>query len=400
MVQNSDKLCLVDVFVDTNIIFSKSACYLISKSVVDFVDEMKGIEGLRLNWSMADMVINERRYQMNRAAHEITKHAETFERLTGSQLNFNENTINIGIESIINQAIKEMGIQLLVPNYSEISLEEIAQKSAGRLLPFEHVEKNEKGFRDAIIGETFLQHYQASKENSSLFAFVTRDAALRKWIKDLKLDNVRPLEDLGQLESLINILLSEQSEETIKSVLPTAQKLFFQSDSESGLYRTADIRNKILTNYASELNDKLSTYSFTDRRTNGTWYISPPIFKKRDRNTITWISPLEIGFEIIEEQIQIPNTSSTEINVLSQLYKNDYPATANLTASEYLYRQIGQPNVLNYHDSSAPLYSPTYITKKVGRERFEVQWTAELENQSDLGNPQYIGVSYAGRVFE
>src|SRR4029077_13322275 len=105
--------------------------------------------------------------------------------------------------------------------------------------PFQMGEK-EKGFRDAIILETFLQLVDGASSNRSTtrLVLVSNDGLLREatLLRIGESNNVHILESIDALKGLINTLGSSVDEKYIAQITDLAADLFFKKDVENSLY--------------------------------------------------------------------------------------------------------------------------------------------------------------------
>ncbi len=105
--------------------------------------------------------------------------------------------------------------------------------------------EKEKGFRDAVILETFVQIVSGSPTSpaTARVVLVSNDQLLRK-AAEARLcasTNVHILESVDALKGLINILASTVDEEFIAAIRDKAEHLFYKPNDKSTLYYKASV---------------------------------------------------------------------------------------------------------------------------------------------------------------
>ena len=159
--------------------------------------------------------------------------------------------------------------------------------AAYRKPPFEAGSK-EKGFRDALIGESFLQLLAGSPKTPSVcrVVLVTADNLLTQAVKEriTDLPNASVLATVEELKGLINTIVSNAGEDFIAQVKLRAAELFlFSSDDKETVFYKEKIDNRLEEKFKSELQAKPEGTTY---RKNGTWFIEKPNFSKKEGRRI------------------------------------------------------------------------------------------------------------------
>jgi hypothetical protein len=117
--------------------------------------------------------------------------------------------------------------------------------------------------------------------------------------------NVRILGSTSELESLINTLVSQVTEEFVSELRQKASKYFFEEGNELGLFYKEHIRDKIKKKFGEQLSaipkEGLS-------RENGTWFILEPVFVKKQRQRVFWVTPINVKAKLSKYQYRAPTT--------------------------------------------------------------------------------------------
>lgn len=286
------------VIFDTNVLYTQVASDLIRNDTQRIIEGNSNHVDLEIEWYLPEVVIGERKYQMLGKANELLPNMQKLERLLGHKFGVGEDTLELHVDKAISNSIEKHGLRKIGINVNAIDWNDLIERSVKRMPPFESTEK-EKGFRDSIIAHSFLQLHKASPSTPNIcrLALVSEDQRLREYVAELTKDssNVRILKGLDELESLINTLVSTVPEDFADELTKKASKVFFEKGNEKTFYYKENIREKIKEKYPDELKNTILSGHI---RTDGTWWISQPIFIKKDRQQIYWVTPVEPEFEI------------------------------------------------------------------------------------------------------
>lgn len=228
---------------DTNAVYTGSASYLLRKEVVDLIQENSRHPDLQVRWIIPEIVRHEREYQMCRQALAFLPTVEKLERLLGHNLNIAADILRLRVSEAIKRQLDELHAEVEELDVSRPNWRQLMLDSAYRRPPFDTGE-SEKGFRDALIVETFAQLVEKAPQNPKVcrVTLVTGDARLSEAarIKSQGSTNVRLFSTVDELRGLINTLVSQVDEIFVKGLMPQAERLFVGADKDS-LYHTAGI---------------------------------------------------------------------------------------------------------------------------------------------------------------
>lgn len=377
------------VIFDTNVLYTQVASDLIRNDAQRIIEGNSSHVDLEIEWYLPEVVIGERKYQMLGKANELLPNMQKLERLLGHKFGVGEDTLELHVDKAINNSIEKHKLRKIGINVSQIDWNNLIERSVKRLPPFESTEK-EKGFRDSIIAHSFLQLHKAapSTPNICRLALVSEDQRLREYVTELTKDsnNVRILNGLDELESLINTLVSTVSEEFADELTKKASKAFFEKGNEKTFYYKENIGEKIREKYPNELNNTILTGHL---RTNGTWWILEPIFIKKDRQQIYWVTPVAPEFEIYHYEKERSNQNS--LAGLADLFAAQSKGLS--TTAETPPPQAAQGGL-------GGLLGNALSQKKVvdlkGRDKFEVHWSTTLSQAQNLTAPKLLKIEYVG----
>ena len=286
--------------------------------------------------------------------------------------------------------------------------------AAYRYPPFERGD-TEKGFRDAMIAEAFLQLMESSPKTPRIcrLALVSADKLLRKCISSQTEDrkNIRLPESLDDLESLINTLVSEATERFVSQMESKAEEYFYLPDDKSTLYYREGVLKTIRRNYAEQLHEIPEYASF---RRNGPWSISPPRFVSKKGQKISWLSRIEVAAKAFIRSSQAiygfsqgglgatiigPSESSSEgiISNLS-LYTLDaeplriVPPNFPINQGTYISGSSQIPMRIQYPESSGE----SEALMASGRTRFDVNWSVSVSTKGNLSRGKILSIEFSG----
>jgi PIN domain len=285
------------VVFDTSAIYTDSEAFLVKREVADLVRAASSHSDLRVSWYIPELARLEREYQMRENGFALLPAIGKIERVLKHNLNITKQIITDRVRSLVDEQLLELGVQVLRLDTHNVDWPRIITDAAHRILPFERGDK-EKGFRDAVIMESFLQLVQTSPKTASVcrIALVAGDGGLRKATEERvkKNRNVRILTDLGELKGLINTLVAKIDEDFVAKIRPAAAKYFYDRENKAGLWYREKIAEGIPKTFASKLK-LLPPYS--DGKELETRWIATPRFSKKEKQRVYWVSRITYEYK-------------------------------------------------------------------------------------------------------
>ncbi len=368
------KIPKLRVMFDTNVLFTQVASDLVRQAVKTLVLENSEHTDLEIEWLLPSVVIGERKYQMLKKANELLPSLQKMERLLGHGFGIGEDTLSMHVEKAIESNVKTYGFTITELDETDINLTELISRSVNREPPFEESD-HEKGFRDAIIAHNFFQLHKNSPATPNIcrLALVSEDKRLREYVAEITKDskNVRILSSLDELESLINTLVSSIPEDFAAVLAEKASKLFFEKDNLKTFYYKQEIRNLISEQYSEEL--KTPAIEGTSK-SGKTWWISDPVFIKKDKSRIHWTSSVQPEFELYHYE------------------STDVPEPLNALASQGLQKESSTKGII----AGILGGNNKKVIDQTGRDYFEVHWSTNLSRAQNLTAPKLEKISYIG----
>ena len=372
------------VVFDTSVLFTQVAYDLVKSEVRQLIEANSKHPDLSIRWYLPSIVIDERRYQMQCKARELLPYITKLEKLLGHNLNITDDILASRVDDAIEKQLGELEISKLNIDITKVDWENLMHRSVNRHPPFEHSDK-EKGFRDALIAETFLQLVKQSPVTPNIcrLAIVTGDGLLKEYITSSTPDtkNVRILSAINELESLINTLVSEVTEEFVAVFKKKADDFFFVQENKATLYYKKALRDKIKASYGDQLKEVPSEGLF---RENGTFWIADPVFVKKERQRIFWITPVYVEFKLFKYERQETTTERFAIP----------PSPLQQFAEQNVVRKSGR-------GLPEPLKAvPERVDVVTGQSQFEIYWSTNITQGKKLTFPRIDKIQFVGTKWE
>lgn len=291
----------VKIVLDTNAIWTGGESYLLRQEIADLVDANQGDIHLEIEWILPEVVLHERLHQMRREAIALLPSLARLERVIGHPMNITEAVISQRISEAVDRQVTDHKLVVREASYGHVDWQRLVGDAVNRRPPFET--KSEKGFRDAIIAETFLQLVEASPDQPQRCRIVllTNDVLLTQAVKVRVAgrSNIRVFSSVDELKGLINTLISTVPEDYVARMQAKAQEYFLKNQNpDKGFIFDMGVQDAVRT----KCNDQLNAMpEGTTRRSNGTWQLSLPRFVKKEGQRMFWASRFSIEAKAYKE---------------------------------------------------------------------------------------------------
>lgn len=365
----------IKVVFDTNVLYTGSCSDLLSEKAKAFIDSNSCFEDLTIRWFLPDVVVREREFQMLSRGTDLLPSVTKLEKLLGHNLAITPEILHERVRVAIEKNLSELSIEKLNMNLDAVKWDGIIERSIYRKPPFDPGE-NEKGFRDALIAETFLGIVADSHStpSSCRLVMVSGDEMLREYLEEQTSNekNVHIFEGLEDLKGLLNTLASEVALEYIEGIQEKVAKYFFEKENEGSLYYAKKINVQVIKKFSKQLEEFPVTAT---SRENRKWYISHPRFVSKSGQRITWKSQIDV------EAIS-------------------YALGAEVTQAGLL-GQTGLFGLSTPKSSFSTLLGGTQKNKIAnGRTVFEVEWSVLVTTKKTLRNPKIEKAVHVETIWE
>jgi hypothetical protein len=384
------------IVLDTNALFTEAADRLLATEISEFV--LKSFDNdLNLRWYIPSVVTGERRFQMVERAKRLLPHLDKVERLLGHNLGITEEVLALRVDDVIKRHIETHKLNEVGFHESSVDWQEMVRRSISRMPPFDEGE-NEKGFRDAIVLETFCQ--LASDLPKSLqvcrIILLSNDERLVEAAQERMADrnNVTFANDLDAVKTILNALASAITQEAVNELLPRAAQLFFKSEDKKTLYYSAEIGAEIRSQYSQELSQV--PQGFNSVTTKSIRIVSPPTFLVKGGQKLSFSTRIIFGMDATR-YVQRPSSVNSPLLSGPQLGGNISTGSLGLGAlSNFSGTGISHPTSVFRASNLLALPPPPQYDeiKRDGEIIFEAIWEATLTSSGKLTRAKLIKIEH------
>ncbi len=384
---------------DTSALYTGSEKDLVRKEVASLIGEHKSHSDMAVTWHIPDVVKHERLFQMQRKALEILPSIQRVEKLLGHDLNITEDILKKRVGETVEEQIRDFGWRILELDVTKIDWNRLILESCYRKPPFEDSDKTEKGFRDSLIIESFLQLVEDSPKTASLcrLVLVTSDGLLKAASQSriVGLSNTKIVDSVEALKDFINTLVSEVTEEFVQGHRKSAGVYFFNRDTKSGLYYTETVRDTISNKFKKEL--QILPKGATERE-NSSWFIYEPQFVKKVRQRVFWTTRVEVEAEAYDWSISSISFGQEPTSFSSPTIS--FTGSDPVISSDSPYITVGSSGPI-YSSSGGTVFAPSSKRVKVGSGKtvFEILWSALLKTTGAFTRGKIESIKYVDTIW-
>lgn len=386
------------ILLDTSVLFSPSPTLPINFELNKLISQSKNYTGLA--WYIPEIVVDERKYQLITTAEELFRATKTLEKLLGQSFEKKFDSITKRIDEVFDNVKNTNLLRIFELDNSKVNWHQIFKNSAYRLPPFKPGD-TEKGFRDAVVLESYIQLLSESQTDPHPCRVVLATSdnllarATRERIKGMK--NSHPPSNIGEIRELINVLLTRVDENLTEKVREMARDYFFNSESNESLFFKMKLQNKIESEFRKEL---LELPEGAEKRSNDIWNVAPPEFQKKDGARWTWVNNVSLSHRayrtIYTPFSQIPGQyiTGSYIGAGAATPGTLFPSEFTLGPTQIYHTGIVsagslEQNLLTSGSIVYPVDSifPKEVLVAMGRTDFEINWSIEI-NKEILSDPR------------
>jgi hypothetical protein len=402
------KLQLRVVF-DTNALYVTSpglgsASDLVRHEIANLITETK-YPDLDILWYLPESVRHERQYQMQVEALKLRAPINRIERLLGHNLALTDAVLLERVEFNIEEKKKQLGLLEIKLDHSIVDWAKLIHAAGYREAPFEAGEK-EKGFRDALVAEAFVQLLASSPKTPDLcrVVLVTSDGRLTEAVKERIADsrNANIMANIEELKGLINTVVSNVAEDFIALLKPKAAKLFFtSSDNKGTLIYTEKVIEKIKAKFKTEMEAKPEGTAFRNTRT---WFIDSPNFSRKQGRRIFWKSRIDLEVEAGIIKSESEQQGSVRAQNLGPWLTGQVVTLPQQDPTNFTLANLARPAALtqgwdwgegvNYGSIQIQTTPGKRVITHVGHDIFEVLWSTDVSMTKELRKPMIDDITH------
>ena len=286
------------IVLDTSAIHTESEGYLLAMEIGALAKNQRGDPNLNLRWYLPDVVVQERQFQIQQRAVKLFQNVADLEKVIGRSLDVTERQIRELVSQRVNEQIREYGLSVSQLAHDQVNWPLMIERAISRQPPFDVKPSVEKGFRDALILETFMQLVESSPADRTQcrLVFVTKDELLTTAVtqRTTTKTNVHILKSTDEVKGFISTLLSTVSEDLVKAWQATAKEYFgIRKEEGKGVFYPFKVDERIKSDFKEDL---AALPDGANRRENEwKWLIiGAPRFVKKQHDRVWWASKVKI----------------------------------------------------------------------------------------------------------
>lgn len=309
------------IILESSLVYSRGSRVFLSHSLSAAIKDLAKVRDVRVFWYLPEAVRMEREFQMITAADQQLNEFRGIERLLGTDFKVSKDDLASAIGNIIERTIADHSLSVIKLDPSRVDWLSLIRDAIFRNPPFQVGDK-EKGFRDAIIIETCLQHAEKlpTKDPDCRIVFLANDdlmvvAAEKRAEKIGK--NFSVVRRLTELSSTINAVPAHLSMTEIRDILSRAASRFYQRADEDTLYYSAKVNDQIRVRFGSELARRLEDISKEEPVEFVNVDIGAPTFLAKNGDILQFSTVVAFNFRVgllTANTVWFPGTTSPIIS--------------------------------------------------------------------------------------
>lgn len=224
---------VLNVMFDTNAIMNTEFDTFASKAAKNLIVEHSRHGDLDIRWLVPEVVRGEREYQMQAVYSGISRHVAKAESLFAQQWGVTQDRVHQRIAARIDEELAAHGMQVMSCNVTRVDWPDMVRRSCMREPPFS-TGKTEKGFRDAVLCETFIQ-LVGDLTGRDAAVLVSGDQLVKEYIANRGVlgNRARLVDNLESLHDDIQLRVANVDEPLRALIEERAQQIFYPWDPEN-----------------------------------------------------------------------------------------------------------------------------------------------------------------------
>lgn len=247
---------VLSVVFDTNAIFNKEFDRTISQATRNLIARHSNHGDLGIRWVIPHVVRGEREFQMRNEYRDISSHVTKVESLFGQQWGITQQVVEERIAARIEEEFVAQRVEVVPCDIQRVDWADVIRRSCFREPPFQRGD-TEKGFRDAVLCETFIQ-LASDLVGGDTAVLVSNDRLVKLYIasRGIPADRARVVDDLKALDDEIQLRVANIDEGTQALIEQLAQQLFYpweNPDQPRSLWNREHLYDTIMEQHGERL---------------------------------------------------------------------------------------------------------------------------------------------------
>lgn len=215
------------VVLDTNALRAQTTDEVVTPALATLVSKHSNHGDLDVHWIVPKIVRDEREHQLRMGFREILKPLLKAKSLLSLDIELTDESLHRAIANKIDEKLNELKVTVASFDHRLVDWEAVSKNAAFRMPPFEPGDK-EKGFKDALVCETFLQ-LSSNVSGKDSIVLVSRDGTLTKAVTERDA-RARVLKDLTEVDEEIALRVANVDDKMQSAIEQKAHKFLLEGD--------------------------------------------------------------------------------------------------------------------------------------------------------------------------
>ncbi len=376
------------VVFDTNSLFTSSIRELFNSNAVKLLRQNNHHVDVEVKWLVPAIVRHEREYQMREEARKHLTAVGKLENLIGMNWGVNADSIGRAVTQAVDAQLDELKVRVLPLDTTLVEWDALIDASVLRLPPFDKGEK-EKGFRDAIVCETFVQLVNSLPSGTREQAvIVTGDALLTDAVKARiqGIPNAKIVADLEGLQGTLNIMLSQVQPEFAQELVGKANVMFFVGGETNTMYYSQKVDEAIKAQFPEPF---LTLPAGAQKISVVRSVMHPTNFVRKEGQRVFFVNRLIYELKATRIEISLQNTPQLGMFPPDQPIRIGEFGANHVKPSELIAATHSIPNTLylsrqQHQNALTALRNEVTVANRAVA--FDIHWSATLTKTHKLIN--------------
>jgi hypothetical protein len=368
----------IHIVFDSNKLYTRELFELLPAELKRFVKSLNTKTSVNVSLYLPWVAKAERQFQMMSAARAILPDVNKVERLLGASFNVTEEKLDARIEDIISGQLREYGIEIIELDSANVKWQELIKQAVFRTHPFQKGD-TEKGFRDAIVLESFCQlHQRLQLSPPNRIVLVSRDALLcEAATKRLEgRHEVSIVDTVNEVGTILSAAMAHLDQAKAERIVERAHERFLRKFSLSDLTGTIMEKYKAVLDVGPPDGGVVTVLI-------GLAKVNKSNLLDKTDSKLTFSTPITIPAEASRRfpPVTLPLEANTVSNAIISSFGD------GLWASTFSFPAANPGVAYLIPSERISMESNVTRTVKLGWHTFNVIWSTTLASDETIGDP-------------